>query len=83
MATKFFDAPLSEFIVHKIAENEDGEASGVLYNYYLRIHPRGKALIMRVTEDGLEIKFADAGRGEAQWANRKTLEYKNYDRLEV
>jgi hypothetical protein len=81
MATKFLDSDFSNFVLHKIAESETGEVSGITYNYYLYIHPRGQAIIMREESDGSEYRYADGGRGDSRWADRQTLEYKDYDNL--
>ena len=81
MATEFRDAPLYDFIIHKMAEDEAGEESGETYNYYLYIHPAGIAIIMREKSDYTEYKYAKAGIGETQWSNRTNLQYVNYDQL--
>jgi len=81
MGTKFRDSDISEFMIHNIAENESGEESGTLYNYYLYIHPRGQAIIMREKSDETEYRYANAGRGDNKWANRTSLTYITYDEL--
>lgn len=75
MGTKWLDAPFSEYMIHKIAESEGG------YNYYLYIHSRGQAIVMREKTDETEYKYADAGRGSSGWGNRAGLDYKDYDDL--
>jgi len=75
MATKWLDAPFSEYIIHKIVENEGG------YNYYLYIHPKGQAIIMREKIDSTEYKYKDAGRGSTGWNDRASGDYKDYDDL--
>lgn len=81
MGTEFRDAPLDDYVIHKMAEDEVGEESGETYNYYLYIHPVGAAIIMREKSDYTEYKYARAGSGESKWAQRNTLTYKNYDQL--
>ncbi len=76
MPTKFGDASLSEYIIHRTATAEGG------YNYYLYIHPRGRAIIMREKEDETEYLYANAGRSDSQWSNRASLDYDTYDRLQ-
>ena len=76
MATKFLDAPLSEYTIHKIALAESG------YNYYMYIHATGQILIMREKEDETEYLYADGGRSKAgSWASKVGLDYKYYDEL--
>lgn len=75
MATNFGDAPISEYMVHKIAKAEGG------YNYYLYIHPRAKAIVMREKTDETEYLYANAGFGDSQWDNRDSLTYDTYDKL--
>ena len=75
MGTQFGDSPLSAYVIHKIAENEAG------YNYYLYIHPRAKAIVMREKTDGSEYLYANAGNGDSQWSNRDNLSYGTYDKL--
>lgn len=81
MSTKWRDAPLDDFVIHKMAEGESGEETGVTYNYYLYIHPTGQSLIMREKSDYTEYKYANSGLGESQWNNRISLTYTNYDQL--
>jgi len=76
MATKFGDSSLQEFMIHRIATAEGG------YNYYLYIHSRGRAIVMREKVDETEYLYANAGRGESQWSNRSLLDYDTYDKLD-
>jgi len=81
MGTKFRDTELSEYMIHNIGKNESGEVSGVLYNYYLYIHPKGQAIIMREKSDETEYRYANGGTGTSRWANRENLTYITYDEL--
>ena len=68
--TDFRKAPLSQFDIVRIAENEDG------YNYYLYLHPSGQVIIMREDIANKEYLYADGGTDlEGAWANRKNLNY--------
>ena len=83
MGTRWLDAPLHEYMIHNIAEGEEGEETGETYNYYLYIHPVGQVLLMRENTDETEYRYANGGlnAGETLWANRATLTYVNYDAL--
>ena len=81
MGTLYRDAELSEYMIHNIAKNESGEQSGVLYNYYLYIHPKGSAIIMRENSDETEYRYANGGTADNKWANRQNLTYVTYDVL--
>jgi len=81
MGTKFRDSELSEYMIHNIAENESGEVSGTLYNYYLYIHPKGQAIIMREKSDDTEFRYANAGKADNKWSDRQNLTYITYDEL--
>jgi len=77
MPTKFGDAPLSDYQIHRIAENEDG------YNYYMYIHSTGQIIIMREKTDQTEYLYKNAGRNKTSaWANRASGTYSYYDELE-
>ncbi len=68
--TNFKKAPLNEFDIVRIAENEVG------YNYYLYLHPSGQVIIMREDINNKEYLFADGGNDlENAWANRASLNY--------
>ncbi len=71
----FRDAPLTDYVIHNIDENENE------YNYYLFVHPRGPAIIMRINQELTEIRFAKAGYSDKSWDNRETLPYITYDKL--
>ena len=75
MGTKYRDAELSEYMIHDIAKAEGG------YNYYLYIHPKGFAIVMREKTDETEYRYAVAGIADNQWVNRATLSYVTYDKL--
>jgi len=75
MATKWLDAPLSEYVYHKSAEAESG------YDYHLYIHPKGQAIIMRETIATGDIQYADGGIDGANWSDRATQDYVNYNNL--
>lgn len=75
MGTIWLDAPLSEYMIHKIAEAEGG------YNYYLYIHAKGQSLVMRENTAGDEYLYAKSGQGGADWATRASLSYITYDKL--
>lgn len=76
MATNFKDEPIHEYMVSKVALNEEG------YNYYLYVHPLGQVVVLREKTDGTEYLYADGGRSKTSaWANRVTLNYKYYDQI--
>ena len=78
MATKFGDSPISAYVIHKIEENLDG------YNYYLYVHPKGQAIIMREKIDNTEYLYAKAGSGlNNKWATKNMLDYITYDQLDA
>jgi len=83
MATKWLDAPISEYMIHNIAEGESGDETGETYNYYLYIHPIGQALIMRENTDGTDYRYAKAGLNisDSLWESRTILSYVTYDAL--
>lgn len=70
MGTKYGDAPLRDYQIHRIATAEGG------YNYFEYIHSKGLRIIMREKEDGSEYLY-----GLGTWANRASLSYINYNKL--
>lgn len=72
---QWLDAPLSEYMIHRIADAESG------YNYFLYIHARGQAIVMREKADETEYLYAKAGIGDSQWGSRASLIYITYDKL--
>jgi hypothetical protein len=75
MPTKFRDAPLSEYAITAVALAETG------YNYYLYVHARGDAIVMRENTAGTEYRYANAATGTQHWAARATLTYVTYNDL--
>ncbi len=74
--TNWKKAPLSNYMIHDIAEGEAGEETGETYNYYRYIHSKGRAIIMRINSDETEMRYATGS-----WSNRTNLEYKVYSAL--
>jgi len=70
MSTKWGDATLYSFQIHRISELESG------YYYYEYIHAKGFKLVMRENEAQTEYKYA-----EGSYDNRDSLSYINYDKL--
>mgnify|MGYP000731021903 CR=1 FL=1 len=76
MATKFFAQGVGSFYIYKIAMAESG------FNYYGRVHPTGRVLMVREAEDGSELLYADGGFDfDTSWTNRDSLDYKRIDLL--
>lgn len=75
MSTKWKDAPLSNYQIHRISNAEAG------YNYYLYIHALGQGIIMREKADETEYLYTDGGYSGSKWSNRTILDYDTYDKL--
>lgn len=76
MGTKWGDTRFSDFTIHRIAKDEAGSETGVLYNYYEYIHALGYQLVMREKIDETEYLYA-----EGAFTDRATLSYDGYDKL--
>lgn len=67
---------LANCAISDVAYDEAGEETGILYNYYLYLHPSGKRVIMREKEDETEYRYATG-----LWVNRQNLTYKYFSRI--
>lgn len=76
MGTKWGDTIFLQFTIHRIAREEAGAETGVLYNYYEYIHALGYKLVMREKVDETEYLYA-----EGVFADRVILSYDSYDKL--
>lgn len=76
MGTEWGDTTLSDFTIHRIAKDEAGAETGVLYNYYEYIHALGYKLVMREKVDETEYLY-----GKGAFPDRATLTYDSYDKL--
>ena len=74
--TNWKKAPLPNYMIHDIAEDEAGEETGETYNYYRYVHPKGQTIIMRTNSAETNFRYA-----VGSWANRINLEYKSYSAL--
>ena len=70
MATKYGDAKLGDFQIHRISELEIG------YVYYEMIHYKGFKIVMRESENQRNYLYA-----VGTYANRASLSYGDYDKL--